>query len=438
MSGGILGTLKTWRTAPGSGGEAMETKTKTAYIFTVSLHPLYHRGNETIAIVAPKHGEINQAIRKLAGVKWSRTHQVWYAPWGRESYEQIVAALKLLAQIDTRSLVAYLNKRYEVKKTEVTPPVRLQSTMAEKPVITRRPPAQNPAWKLSPENRTALSHFVEELTLKGYSISTIRTYRSEFLQLLALLKEKPVNGLTPEDLRRYMVYAMQSQGISEHTAHSRLNAIKFYFEQVLGKDKFFWQIPRPHKPLQLPKVLSERELERLFAAIYNLKHKALLFTAYSAGLRVSEVVNLKIADVDSGRMQLRIEQAKGKKDRYVGLSILLLDVLRAYLRQAKPQPRTYLFEGEKAGCPYTSRSAQLIFHGARQRAGIQKKVSFHVLRHSFATHLLEKGIDIRYIKDLLGHFSIKTTERYLHVKKEELITIVNPLDALYAGKSWEG
>lgn len=175
----------------------------------------------------------------------------------------------------------------------------------------------------------------------------------------------------------------------------------------------------------------------MFRAVTNLKHKALLFTAYSAGFRVSEVVSLKIIDTDSGRMQICVENAKGKKDRYVGLSILLLDVLRAYLRQTKPIPKTYLLEGETPGEPYSSRSTQLVFQHAKNKAGIQKDVSFHSLRHSFATHLLEKGIDIRYIKELLGHFSIKTTERYLHVKKTDLINLVNPLDELYKNKSWE-
>ena len=404
-------------------------------MLTVSLHPLYHRGNEVMAIQAPVDEKINQAIRKLTGVKWSGTHRVWYLPWGKASYEAIVAALRPLAAIDYRPVALYLNKKSEVKATLVSPPA--SSKGGTKPVFPRPLPARSPAWQLSAENLAALNRFVQELKLRAYSESTVRTYRGEFLQLLQLLKQRPVDELTPDDLRRYMVYIMECRGVSENTAHSRLNALKFYFEQVLGRETFFWQIPRPRKPQLLPKVLSERELERLFSAIYNIKHKALLFTAYSAGLRVSEVVGLKIADIDSGRMQIHIEQAKGKKDRYVGLSVLLLDVLRAYLKKTKPRPQTYLFEGERVGEPYTSRSAQLIFHQARQKAGIQKKVTFHVLRHSFATHLLEKGIDIRYIKDLLGHFSIKTTERYLHVKKEELITIVNPLDALYAGKSWE-
>ncbi|RYZ57222.1 MAG: integrase [Chitinophagaceae bacterium] len=375
---------------------------------------------------------MNTIFRRLPGVKWSQTHKVWYMPWGRLSYDAIVAATQPVAKIDDHLLKAYLQKRAAVAKTEVS-----KTSTDDRLPFLHRLPAQTPAWRLCEANRQALVRYLEQLVLKGYSESTIRTYRGEFLQLLQLLKQKAVDSLTPDDLRRYMAFVLKKQGISEHTAHSRLNALKFYFEQVLGREKFFWAIPRPQKPQQLPKVLSERELERMFSAVYNLKHKALLFTAYSAGLRVSEVVNLKLSDIDSSRMQICIERSKGKKDRYVGLSILLLDVLRAYLRKTCPRPQTYLFEGDRPGVPYTSRSAQLVFHQARNKAGIQKRVSFHALRHSFATHLLEKGIDIRYIKDLLGHFSIKTTERYLHVKKEELITIVNPLDALYAGRSWE-
>ena len=181
--------------------------------------------------------------------------------------------------------------------------------------------------------------------------------------------------------------------------------MKFYFEQVLKKEKFFWEIPRPKKPDQLPKVLGEEEIGRMFNAISNIKHKAILFTAYSAGLRVSEVINLKIKNVDSSRMQLFIEKSKGKKDRYVGLSILLLDVLRAYLKKSQPTPRIYLFENPlKSGEQYSIRSAQKIFQNAKEKALINKEVGIHSLRHSFATHLLEKGIDIRYIKRPYGAF----------------------------------
>jgi len=196
---------------------------------------------------------------------------------------------------------------------------------------TRTSLVDSTAWQLSPENLEELRRFVELLKLKAYSPSTIRTYRNELLQLLQLLKSKCVNQLTADDLRRYFVYCFEKLRLTENTLHSRINAVKFYFEQVLRREKFYWDIPRPKKPFQLPRVLDERELERMFASVTNIKHKALLFTAYSAGLRVSEVVGLKLCDIDGKRMQIRIENAKGKKDRYVGLSLLLLDVLRAYL-----------------------------------------------------------------------------------------------------------
>jgi site-specific recombinase XerD len=178
-------------------------------------------------------------------------------------------------------------------------------------------------------------------------------------------------------------------------------------------------------------VLNEAELKRMFASVRNLKHKAILFTAYSAGLRVSEVVKLRVSDIDSERMQIFVERAKGKKDRVVNLSILLLDILRQYMKLQKPRPVTYLFANDKEDGPYSIRSAQVIFQRAKNMAGIKKDIGFHSLRHSFATHLLEKGVDVKYIKDILGHFDIRTTERYLHISKEKLINIISPLDTLY-------
>ena len=156
----------------------------------------------------------------------------------------------------------------------------------------------------------------------------------------------------------------------------------------------------------------------------------MLFTAYSAGLRVSEIVNLKISHIDSTQMQIFIERAKGKKDRYVNLSPVLLDILRTYIKGYQPKPGKYLFESEQTLDAYPTRTIQQIFTNAKNKAGIQKEVGIHSLRHSFATHLLDKGTDIRFIKDLLGHFDIKTTERYLHVSNHKLVNIVSPLDDL--------
>jgi site-specific recombinase XerD len=207
------------------------------------------------------------------------------------------------------------------------------------------------AINLSAENTNALEKLIQQLHLKAYSPSTVKTYRNEFIQLLQLIKNKPVHSLTGEDLKRYMVHVMQKEKLSENTAHSRLNALKFYFEQVLGRGKFFGEIPRLKKRLQLPKVLGEQEINRLFKALTNKKHKAILFTAYSARLRVSEVVNLKIKNIYSDHIQILIECAKGKKDRYVMLSPVLLDILRIYIQKSNLNPHsTFLKTHTKPAC----------------------------------------------------------------------------------------
>lgn len=386
----------------------------------IVLRPFQHRSKESFGIFFDDDKDLNLLIRKLPGIKWSQTHKCWYLPCNQQSYRWICECVAGKAKIDSSALNTYLQKKKEVIATAVY-----------KKEINPVSVNNSPAWKLCAENLASLRLFVDQLKLKAYSTSTIATYRSEFLQLLKLLKSVPVNKLTADDLRRYMVYAMEKEGISENTAHSRLNALKFYFEQVLKREKFFWEIPRPKRALKLPNVLGEKEIGRLFSCVTNPKHKAILFTAYSAGMRVSEVVALKLADIDSDRMQIKIVDSKGKKDRYVALSPVLLDVLRSYLKTSNSKPLKYLFEAEKRGTAYSSRSAQKVFQRAKLKAGIRKEVSFHSLRHSFATHLLEKGTDIRYIKDILGHFDIKTTERYTHVARETLVHIASPLDDLW-------
>ena len=178
-------------------------------------------------------------------------------------------------------------------------------------------------------------------------------------------------------------------------------------------------------------MLSQTELSQLFNAAENLKHKAILFTAYSAGLRVSEIVNLQWKHLDKSRGQILIEQAKGKKDRYVTLSPVLEDILISYYKKSKIKPVKYVFESMNVGEAYSARSAQAIFQHAKVKAGIKKEIGFHSLEHSFATHLLEKGTNVKYIQELLGHFSIKTTTRYLHVAMDRLVAIESPLDNLW-------
>lgn len=309
----------------------------------------------------------------------------------------------------------------------------IKNTVSHNKSLAKRTIVNYKSSTIQPVNAHVIPAMHQHLKLKAYSPSTIKTYLGEMTQLLSLIQNIPADELTPEHLKRYLVHCYEKLKLTENTLHSRINAMKFYYEQVLGREKFFWEIPRPKKRFILPKVLGENELKRVFNAHQNKKHKAILFTAYSAGLRVSEVVNLQMKHIDRDRMQLLIEGAKGKKDRYVMLSPVLLDILSNYYITSKPRPLKYIFEGPEPGTAYSAKSMQKIFQMAREKAGIHKTLTFHSLRHSFATHLLEKGVDIKYIRDLLGHFDIKTTARYLHVKREQLVNIVSPLDDLFSG-----
>jgi len=288
-----------------------------------------------------------------------------------------------------------------------------------------------PALQYQSLCQSLLDRMREKIILKAYSPHTLKNYMNHIKTYLGEIA-KTMNPLemTKEDIEKYLLKRHERIDTSESDRNCHINAIKFLYEQVLGHERMLFYLPRPLKPLQLPKVLGEHELERLFRAVPNLKHKAILITAFSCGLRVGEVTRLRVRDIDHERMQVFIERSKGKKDRYVMLSPILKDILERYILIYKCSPNGHLFEGQEADKPYSTRSAQTIFNRAIKAAGINKKVTFHALRHSYATHLLEKGVDIKYIKELLGHFDIKTTERYLHVAREKLVHIQSPLDYL--------
>lgn len=403
---------------------------------TITLKPLHHRGAEQIGICYTS-ARFNSTVKKIADIHWSNTHKCWYLPLSKENYEHIIVTLQEKATINISLLKTYLQKRQKVKAASIIPgktsaAIQYNTSNAGsgklKHPSSHVPSTNSGIWKLSSENQYALSQMIELLQLKAYSASTIRTYHNEMLQLLQLLKKRSVDSLTTTDLKRYLLYAMQTEKVSESTIHSRLNALKFYFEQVLGREKFFWEIPRPKKPIKLPKVISEEKIIEGLMDISNLKHKTLLLLAYSAGLRVSEVVSLKLTDIDSDRMQIAINNAKGKKDRVATLSSTILQLLRKYYTAY--QPKLWLFEGQYAGEHYSSRAAQLIFKEAYQQLRLPPQCSFHSLRHSYATHLLENGTDIAYIQKLLGHNDIKTTLRYTQVSNRDIGKIESPLDKI--------
>lgn len=267
--------------------------------------------------------------------------------------------------------------------------------------------------------------YLELLHRKRYSQSTIKTYTNYFLQFMGYFLKQELKTITHHQINAYILELIHFKKISASQQNQRINAIKFYYEKVLGRKNEYYHLSRPRKETKLPTILTLEEVNRIFDLTENLKHKCILMTIYSGGLRRSELINLKVEDIDSQRMLIKVCGAKGKKDRFTLLSEKLVIELRKYYK--KYRPHIWLFEGQESG-QYSATSIEKIFHAAVTRANIRKYVTPHSLRHSFATHLLEQGTNLRYIQELLGHASTKTTEVYTHVASNALRKIRNPLD----------
>lgn len=269
--------------------------------------------------------------------------------------------------------------------------------------------------------------YISTLKQKRYSESTIKTYLHYFGDFVRHFKGKDLTLVTHEQINEYIIELMEQTQMSSSQQNQRINAIKFYYEKVLHRDPAYFSVERPRRERKLPEVLAKSEVQRILEVTENIKHRCILALIYSAGLRRSELLNLKTTDVDSKRMLLKISGAKGKKDRYSILSEKLLGLLREYYRQYRP--KNWLFESP-GGKQYSATSVQNILKRSARKAGIKKRVHLHMLRHSFATHLLEQGTNLRIIQELLGHESIKTTEIYTHISNADLQNLKNPLDDL--------
>jgi len=240
------------------------------------------------------------------------------------------------------------------------------------------------------------------------------------------VQDKPIDQITEKEIRIYLLHLVDDKRISRNYLNQVISAIKFVYRYILKRPCCVADLPRPKEERVLPVVLSRLEIIRIFQTLRNLKHRALLILAYSSGLRVSEVVRLKIRDVDVERGMIHICKAKGKKDRYVPLSSVAYKALQAY--QKSYQPQNWLFEGQRQGRHLTERSVQKIVRKAVAKAQLTKQATMHTLRHSFATHLLEDGTDLRFIQELLGHYSPETTMRYTHIAKTNAQNVKSPLD----------
>ena len=275
--------------------------------------------------------------------------------------------------------------------------------------------------------RVCPPEFIDKLEIKNYSNSTVKTYISMFERFINFYKGQDLIKLDENDVRKYLLY-LTSIKKSDSYFNQAVNAIKFYYEVVLEMPNRFYSIERPQKEEKLPTVISKNEVLKIIEATNNIKHKCIVQLLYSSGLRRQELINLKLKDIDSERMVINVHSGKGKKDRLTVLSSNLLIDLRNYFNAWKP--KEYLFEGQYGG-KYTGNSVNKVVVKAAKKAGIKKNVTPHTLRHSFATHLLESGTDLRYIQSLLGHNSSRTTEIYTHVAVNAFKTIKNPLDTLY-------
>lgn len=377
------------------------------------LKPIYHDGEERIGLFS-SDPSLKHQIKTISGTKWSSAVHCWHLPMTARAFQLVKEKLPSI-KLEYSELGFYLRQRKPLQllnEKEALSKARFQS-------ICSHP--------LSEQNLSAFQAFHNLLILKGYSPRTIKTYGGEFYFMLRHLNQLYVNDLTKEQIQLYLLWMIEKRKCGTSHVHTAMNAIKFYYENVAGREKMYFQLPRPKKPHKLPSVLAEEEIVSLILNTANLKHRALLMTAYSAGLRVSELVVLRIRDIDSKRMMIHIHGGKGNKDRMVPLSQKLLVTLREYVKAYRP--KDFLFEGQN-GEAYSARSAQLVLAESKKKAGILKKGSIHSLRHSYATHMLEGGTDIRYIQSCLGHGNLATTMIYTHVSKLSLQNLQSPLDKL--------
>jgi len=335
-----------------------------------------HRGSKRIAVSFEKNAELIARIKLVEGSRWSQTLGVWHLPDTEEN-----------------------RIRFKLMPMPHTIP--------------------------STEGMAQIAKFKQYLGSKRYSENTITTYSEILRTFLVFYREKPVAEITNEDVIVFNNEYILKKNLSASYQNQTMNSIKLFFKIIHDSKIVIEELHRPKNAKRLPNVLSKEETFRLIDMTTNLKHKTLLALIYSSGLRISEAINMKIIDIDSQRMLIHIKNAKGKKDRYTLLSTKILVLLKEYYTIYKP--KTYLFEGQYGG-QYSSRSAQSILRESVKKAGITKQVSLHTLRHSFATHLLESGTDLRYIQDLLGHSSPKTTMIYTHVSSTSLKNIINPFD----------
>lgn len=388
---------------------------------SVVLKRLFHRDAHCLGIFFEKDFELINEVRKIPSIKFSKTHTCWYVPEEPNSLSVVIEYLKDKAWVDFSELKA------------ISEPKLAKPVVHEKIEGKSKEPDRvfAPSQPLQADQVQALRMMEQKLKLRGYSVNTQRTYLQHFKEFLLFFYESHPIDISEAEIRNFILFLIEKRKLSKSTQNQAINSIKFFYEQVLMQERKVYYIERPIKDKRLPEVLSQEEVMRIFDALANIKHKAMLMLIYSAGLRRSEMLNLRIGDADFDRNIVFIRGGKGHKDRQSVLSQNLVPLLQEYLKEYRPG--FWLFEGPK-GERYSASSLQQILKQASAKAGLKKVVRLHMLRHSFATHLLESGTSTRYIQVLLGHESPKTTEIYAHVSRFALDKIQSPLDQILTKK----
>ena len=390
-----------------SAGKHCEPLRKLPGLPVVRLQPLLAEGGKTVISVTFRVNQgLYDTMRRSRVACWQKEQKCFAIPEGGQSIQSLADEVEGVGWL-------WLSQELQVRDVE----------------LLRK------LWEQTYEKVTGYIScpidYLEKLYLLNYSMNTIRTYHSLLLRFLNGHREKgmvAVNAFTEDEINSYHRNMVQAGAYSCSFINQSINAVKFYYQRVLGRHEVqLNNVERPEKPDRLPTVLSKQEVSRILSATENLKHRCMLQLLYAGGLRIGELINMKLTDVQSDRNLLLIRGGKGKKDRTTLLSQKLLQSLREYYK--KYRPKMWLFEGQYGG-QYTVDSTRNVFRACVAKAGIKTKVTPHTLRHSFATHLLEQGTDLRYIQVLLGHRNSKTTEIYTHVTSHALVNIVSPLDNL--------
>lgn len=340
-------------------------------------------------------------LKQINGSRWHKEHNCWTLP-------------------HSPLVIDILNKMFgDALQYNLTPLTDIQQQDAKIQTLKFE--------TLPPQYKDEISRLEAQMILKRMAQTTIKTYKNSFSQFLHYYNDIHPKDITKEQIISYMLHRIRVDKISVSIQNNFINAIKCYYEFVLGRDRTYYDLQRPKKPFQLPNVLSQEEVVKLLQAVNNIKHKCILLAIYSGGLRLSEVINLRIADLHKDNKSVFVKAGKGKKDRYTLLSDILLKELDIYYQCY--QPKYWVFEGQTGG-QYTARSVQMILRDAVIKSGINPFATVHTLRHSFATHLVLAGHDILSVQKLMGHESPETTQIYVHLTGEQIRRIQSPLDKL--------